>query len=233
MSRGKINAVVAGLAVLLTACGLNADVIAGWNFYGNTAVESNAGQDVNVAHANVTVGKAIKQTGVQYASVGLANTWTVRGGNAATLSDAISSDDYLYFTIDPDAGQQVTITNLSFYAARNSTSNPTVTMFTAASGFAEAAALGSVVVNVNNPAAPSLFEISGLDVKFTALTQVRLYIHGTSAEDRPVWFGDSDTDLGNTNLLVQGTVEAIPEPGTVGLLAISSLGLFVLRRLRS
>lgn len=183
------------------------NLIAGWNFYGNTSAESNGGQAPDISHSNVVISTAVKALGVQYMAAGNPDTWTIRGLSAATLEDAIAADDFVYFTITPDEGYQVTITNLAFYGSRNDTVDAQVDLFTAVDGFTAGDVVDSVSVNTANHPNPTLFEMSDLNITFTNTTQVRLYLYGLTDDIKPLWFGDSDTDLGNTGIRILGTVD--------------------------
>lgn len=184
----------------------NGEIIGGWSFFGNTPMKSNFSQEAQVSHEKIRVSAAVKGSGVQVMSAGLANTWTIRGLAAATLEDAIAEEDFVYFTITPDAGYQVTITNLSFYATRNDSSAARVALLTSAGGFAADDAAGGVSVTTAIHMKSPRYEMSDLNITVTKATQVRLYLYGLTADAKPLWFGDSDSDLGDNGLLIQGTV---------------------------
>jgi hypothetical protein len=68
---------------------------------------------------------------------------------------------------------------------------------------------------VGSATAPALCNIpvSG-GVTFTNATEFRIYFTSGSASTANIRYGDSDTDLGDTCILVQGTAETTLPAGT-------------------
>lgn len=213
----KKTAILACSIALFTAP-IYAETLAGWNFYGLIGSTSTSlTQTATASHMNIipTVASlgAGQNTGAA-GSGGITNQWNTRG-RALTLNGAINTNTYLSFTIVPHANFEVIITNVS-YMATYSTRIATGTLFSAIGGFT----LGNQISegappSVGSATVPALcnIPISG-GLTFTNATEFRIYFTSESASTATIRYGDSDSDLGDTCILVQGTAKTTLPAGT-------------------
>lgn len=204
-------------ALSILALGAQGETLAGWNFYGligDTSISPT--QQATTVHANI--GPVVASLGAGQntggATGGIPNQWNTRG-RAITLEGAIQTNTYMTFTITPQVNFAVTVTNVS-YIASYSTRVATGTLFSAVSGFT----LGDQVAegvppSVGSATSPALCTIPVPGgVTITNSTEFRIYFTSTSASTATIRYGDSDTDIGNTCILIEGTSETTQTKGT-------------------
>lgn len=201
---------------LLTA-GAQAETLAGWNFYGLIGDTSiSVTQQATAVHANISPVVASLGAGQNTggATGGITNQWNTRG-RALTLEGAIQTNVYLTFTITPQANFEVTVTNVS-YIASYSTRIATGTLFSAAGGFTPGDQVAEgVPPSVGSATAPALCTIPVPGgVTITNSTEFRIYFTSESASTATIRYGDFDTDLGDTCILIEGTAETTLPAGT-------------------
>jgi hypothetical protein len=204
-------------AASLPALPVQAETLAGWNFYGligatSTAATQNAtASHVNIGPVTASLGAGQNTGG---ATGGITNQWNTRG-RAVTLNGAIITNTYLTLTITPAAHYEVTVTNVS-YRASYSTSIATGTLFSAIGGFTAGSQINEGVPSgVGSATAPVLCNIPVPGgVTFTNATAFRIYFTSGSASTASIRYGDNDTDLGDTCIYVQGEVQTTLPAGT-------------------
>lgn len=201
--------------LLIAPC--QAETLAGWNFYGLIGDTSiSVTQQATAVHANI--GPVVASLGAGQntggATGGIPNQWNTRG-RALTLEGAIQTNVYMTFTITPQANFEVTVTNVS-YIASYSTRVATGTLFSAIGGFNLGDQINEgVPPSVGSATVPSLCNIpiqGGLT--FTTATEFRIYFTSTSASTATIRYGDNDSDLGDTCILIQGTSKTTLSAGT-------------------
>jgi len=163
-------------------------------------------------------------------TAGIWNQNQVDGDNATrgSLADAIATDAYFGFTISPDAGFEFDLNggSIQFDYSVNSTNQArAVSVFTSVDGFAE----GNVLQTFTGQnATPSTLTHTFSGAQYDNLTaplEVRFYLHdaqfNTSSGTR---YSIMD------NVVLDGTISVIPEPGVAGLFLFGLTATALLRR---
>lgn len=178
----------------------------------------------------------IENSSVTATSSVFTDRWTLRDwSSSATLAGAITGNNYLSFTIAPEAGQTIALVNsisLHFRRVNESLSPTSFALLSSVDGFTDTAVLGSFTetttdqqtlhpafgnLNITNITEPVEFRIYGYNTGGVAQG-----IHIGPHEANP--FGESDTQ--NMTVAVFG----IPEPSSVLLLALGAALMLSWRR---
>lgn len=165
-------------------------------------------------------------------TAGIWNQNSVDGdsGTRGTLADAIVTDAYFGFTISPDAGFEFDLDGGSIqfdYSINSSNQARAVSVFTSVDGFAEANVLQTFTGQNGTPSTLT-HTFSGAQYEnVTGPLEVRFYLHdaqfNTSSGTR---YSIMD------NVVLDGTVSVIPEPGVAGLLLFGLATACLLQRHR-
>jgi hypothetical protein len=156
--------------------------------------------------------------------LGVSNQFFLQPVNGdGSLTQAKSLNTYLQFTVTPDAGFTMNLLALSFQADYG-WSGARFAVLTSLDGFTsaiddEAVALQQLTltgysINLSGPTYQNL----------TAPVTFRIYDYN------PATSGGVGPDIGFSNLLLTGTVNAVPEPTTLAMLGIGGLAMLGLRR---
>jgi len=188
--------------------------------------------DVNLSASNVTFGSGFfdgqTDQGAQFSDTGV---------NSATAAAGLAANEFLSFTLTPDAGFELAIDSISFGAYFQSAGTSQWALYSSLDGFSTALAsdLAYSASGANLVTAGSL-GITGQ----TSAVEFRLAF-GHNSEFERVGIADVDMtsigvggtgwpDYGKT-MAVDGTISAIPEPSTFALVvALGALVLFRRRR---
>ncbi len=182
-----------------------------WNTFGNAGTETtepSTANDPNVAGANLTFGAGV--TPAANANRFGGNNWFDIGDTAAgtTLPESITGNDYIQFTVTPNAGFSFTPTSLVFSWDRSATGPGNVTLRSSANSFATD--IGSVTGMAASLTTGNTLTISGV-TNVTAATTFRLYGYGATATSGT---GGFDTASSVNNVVLNGTTAAVPTLGT-------------------
>lgn len=186
-------------------------------------------------------------------SYGIKDNFTNAGIASTSLSDALSSDDYLSFTLTPGAGNTLSFTagdtitfDLQVFHSANPGGDPTDTTFTAAL-FTSVDGFASTASQVGDSQSISVVDLaenasSGYEAKSISLSSLGSTGIDTSVEFR-LYFVSENPSTGEPNqifssrrfldidnIVVNGAV-AIPEPASFGML-LGGLGLLAIVRRR-
>lgn len=192
-----------------------ADLLVGWDFGGISGITAGSVTS-NVAHASGDM----TDTSLMLISRGSGVTPSSNTGGYAANSwatTAFDTTDYFEFGAASDGGWQFDVTNVIFNI-RRSTSGPT--NFVVRSSVDNFASDLSTFVAVANSTYSSAINLSGQ----TGVT-IRLYGYGATA-------GTGSANLGGTgnDLVLEGTMAVVPEPGTLAGLSLGLLALYGARR---
>ncbi len=219
--------IVAAVAVSALASTAGAAVLADYQFLGTTGNASLASTDTDAGSlaSDFLDGVGYDSTGFSSQQPGAAANGVSRQVNGAgTSSNALNNfatGDYFFFTVDPIAGNQLNLDNLSFYADRSGSSPDRITAFILPNGVeADAIAVASGTVGTNFPFFDS-GDLSGIaELQGLSSAEVRLVFRGNNTGN-----GDNRIDA----VVLEGE-SVIPEPALAGVIGLA--GLLGLRRRR-
>jgi hypothetical protein len=204
-------------AVAAVSSSASAAVIAQWNF--NTAflgapniLASSLSPDLSASSIS-GVGSGLLFTGNEspaYATNVL--RWQVANTSATNVLASAVNPSYFELTLTPDAGYQITVSDISYDAARGGSGNPR--------GIVVSSSLLAHTVSLDSFAVPTVRP---------NLTTNSFTVAGHTNVASPITFRfygyvvNPNTSMEVDNLTINGSVTLIPEPATLGLLAGASL----------
>ncbi len=226
-----------GLALVLLASITQADLIANWKLQGLSNSNDNppssgvATWDAENSHANIDSGILSRGAGANPVST-LKDTFAWRNADESSLADAITGDRYAAFTITAESGYHFSVTEVEFWLSIVDLSQGReLALFSDATGLTASDALWTLTPDNNK--AQYTIDLSSESIEDVTSVEFRLYAWGADNEWRAQGFG-FDNDWGDPNreigLSVSGSVELIPEPGTIALLSMGFIGLVAARR---
>lgn len=171
-----------------------------WNTWANAGTETSepsVANDANIAAANMTMsGLTTGANGNRFGG----STWGT--SNPSTLAEAITNNDYIQFTVTPNAGYSFTATSLVFIWDRSGTGPSSVALRSSADGYA--ANLGTVTGIVSGAFATNTITITGL-TNITVATTFRIYGYNATGGTGT---GGFDTNVNAVNVTLNGTTAA-------------------------
>ncbi len=201
--------------------------LAVWEITGANAAVTNpqpAGSlATHVAGGSLTFGSGVTASNTT-------DFFSANGFNTTSLSAAISGGDYLSFTITPAAGYALSISSVSLNSGvSTAVTNFNASLLSSATGFNPAGALHSYSFATTTPPNQSI-TLSGTAAlqNVTGALEFRLYGWRDSAGTSTFRL----RTLSGSDLVVSGSVNAIPEPGTYAAVlgAIILAGTAIRRR---
>jgi len=183
-----------------------------WNTFGNTGTETTEASifnDANIVATNLTQGTITAAGNVnRFGGSDWFNTGNTVAGN--TLAEAIAGNDYIQFTVTPNAGFSFTATSFVFSWDRSTTGPSSVTLRSSLDGYTTN--IGSVLAMPAAISTGNTITISGINNITTAIT-FRLYGYGATATGGT---GGFDTASSVVNVQLNGST-ASTGPCTVPL----------------
>ncbi len=229
------NILLAGFFLITGASHGFADVLLGWNTAGNLGTETTEASTTNLGGINaasLTLGSGVTAAanGNRFGGSGWFNTGD---SSPSTIANAISGDDFIQFIVSPTAGNQFTATSFDFIWDRSGTGPSSVALFSSVDSFTNS--LGTLTGLTSGGASTTTLRsisISGISDISTSTT-FRLYGFGATATGGT---GGFDTATGSTvnNVILNGSVSAVPEPTSmvlVGLMGVAGVAVRARRRL--
>lgn len=219
---GIVHRTVFLLGLLVAAASAQATVIASYPFTGASLASTDA-ESASTASA-ITLGSGLTDS--------VATRFAAANGNPApalrvnsdetegtTFATAITANDFFAFTLAPGTGNRFFFQTLTFDLAASAATLATNVRL-------QASINGSAFVTVDSVTtfSTTAYTTETFDLSF-GNTNAALAA-GASVLLRMVVFDDANSATvytGFDNLTVNGTVAAIPEPGTAGMLAVGVL----------
>lgn len=204
-----------------------ADIILSWNTFGNTGNETIEASVANlgVAASNLTLGSGVNPSANANRFGGSAWFDTGDSPTGTTLAESISGNDFIQFVVIPNLNTSLDLTSFVFRWDRSANGPSSVALRSSADGFS--ANLGQLTGLTSGGAATSTnrtmnFLLSGI----TSTVTFRLYgFDGTSGGT-----GGFDTADNAPNVILNGTITAIPEPSSLVLVGFAFAGASLFRR---
>ncbi|MDF3128484.1 PEP-CTERM sorting domain-containing protein [Kiritimatiellaeota bacterium B1221] len=234
------------MSAALTSClislgTLKADTIVSWDLNDITSTTSSAAADFEAAE----IGPVTLALGPGLTASNWANALLALHNDAAvnSLATSITQNDYFTFSVTPDAGASLSLDHLDMVYSLGANTQPAETTFVLMSsltGFTDSDSIESFASSLPGPANNAqgrahTFDLSGTSElqNITSTVEFRIYMYNTGANSMTrIAIGRGFNSTPETDLLLDGTISAIPEPGTFSLLVIALAG-FVLTRRRS
>jgi hypothetical protein len=201
--------------------------LAAWEISGANAATTNP-QPASSLAAQVAGGSLTLGSGVSASNT--TDFFSANGFNTISLAAAISGGDYLSFTITPAAGFALNISSVSFNSGVSSAvTNFNAALLSSATGFDAAGALHSYSFATTTPPTQSI-TLSGTAALQNVSGALEFRLYG--------WRDSAGTStfrlrtLSGNDLVVTGSVTAIPEPGTYAVIlgAMVLVGAVIRRR---
>ena len=187
------------LALVLAFSGASGQLLQ-WNTFGNTGLETtepSVFNNANIGPSNLVIGPGV--TPASNANRFGGNAWFNTGyTNPSTIADAVGGNEYIEFTVTPNAGFSFTPTSFVFNWDKSGTGPQNVVLRSSADGYV--ADLGTVAptgaITVQNT-----ITISGL-TNLTTATTFRLYGYGATGATGT---GGFDISSSVVNVQLNGT----------------------------
>ena len=216
--------------LILVACLEAQAQVAAWEIAGTNASTSNPKPAGTLGSfmdsASLTLGAGITASAA-------ADTFGGSGFNATSLASAITGNQYLSFTLIPTTGYAVSFTSLSLLSGvSTATTSFHGEVLSSATGFNSGASLHSYSFSSTSAPLQSI-TLSGVSALQNVTGPVEFRIYG--------WRDTGGTStfrlrsLTGTDLVLNGTVSAVPEPSTYAAIlgALTLAGVVMHRRRRS
>ena len=207
------------ICLSLVAVSAQAAVVAQYNFAGLSGVTTSV--SASTVAPNLLASTIVRGPGLSAASID-------NGFNASGWSTgALDVNDYFGFTLTPNAGFTLNVNSIEFNEQRSATGIRDIALRSSLDNFL----VNLATVNVPDDTANrrQVFTLSPL---FDSITDpITFRIYGFNAEG-----GGGTFRLGNgtpNNLLVSGSVTAVPEPSSLAMLALCGIGGVIYRRKRN
>lgn len=219
MKHFKLSFLIIGFMLVLANDGVSQITIAGWDFSGLSGGNSNFGAsplNANTTSSNITVGGLTRGAGVTTTGTAAANAWGGNGFNdQAALSNAISANDFVTFTLTANTGFTLSISGISAYNVRRSSTGPTFGQWQYKRGSGEFTNIGSSITwGTNTTYAGNLqsaIDLSSVvdlqDVPSGITITFRIVCWG-STNSGGTWYLNDPSDNTNLDFVINGQAPA-------------------------
>ena len=189
-----------------------------WNTVGNLGTETTEPSTlnaVNISGTNLTLGAGVSPA-ANTNRFGGSNWYDTGDASPPTLANSLSGNDYIQFIVTPASGYSFSATGFHFIWDHSATGPTLMTLRSSADAYATDLASGSSI-----PAMPStnpvFTDLSFSLTNIAVATTFRLYGYGTgTSAATAAGVAGFDTINGSItpNVILDGTVTAVPEPST-------------------
>jgi hypothetical protein len=221
------NVMHADVLVAWDVDGVDASEIAGGAPYEFAATSSNPSGRVG---GSLTLGQGVNpstsagQYGFKISSV----------DEQATLAGAISSEHFIQFTLEAEAGYRFDLKNIELKGESSSSGCDNVAILTSADGFNEGRALAPLAnrqditggLDTDASGWGDLIDLSAPQYQEQTSINFRLYGWNSTSGSGVSYI----RNLSGNDLVINGTIEAIPEPAVLGFVALTGLGALIIKR---
>jgi hypothetical protein len=196
-------------------------VLAGWNFHGLAGFGPSP-MAPTTRHPRVGVGGLQRGAGVTTSGTAAANAWGGTGWDSPSFAAALGAQDFATFSLAPVDGYLLSLSSIDPYNIRRSATGPTTGQWQYQIGEGGFFNLGSQITwgstttsAGNNQSEITLTEIS--DLQSISETVTFRLVNWDASNSSGTWYFNS-TSAAN-DLVIQGTVTSVPEPGALLMVA--------------
>jgi hypothetical protein len=221
-------------AFVIGASSANAQVLAGWDFNGLTNYGPSPYAATTTA-SGVTSGGLMRGAGIITGAGAPANAWGGTGfSNASTPAAASTQGQYIQLTLAPTAGNQISLTDIAPYTISVNNQGPASGQWQYSLDGTNFTAITTINwgQNITNSLRSSI-DLSGISAlqNVTSTVTLRLVLYNANNSNGTFVFNNFQS--GN-DLIIDGTVAAIPEPTTMvgALLTTCAIGWSQRRRFK-
>lgn len=232
------------ITAVLTAVGIlntQAAILAQWenNHLAGSEVSTTAGESASGGSYDAGLASApVISRGAGAISTGYADTFAFNRGHEVSLTDAITNDRYITFTLDLSGGNVMSISSLDInITSQNSDVN--FALFSSATGFSAGNVLSTIAAAGTDTAiggalySVDLSDQSALQNLSSAL-EMRFYYYGQASQWAQVGIGRAFNGDSTSDLVINGTLAPVPEPAHVALImGVGAFGWIFYRRRRA
>lgn len=230
----KINVFICALGALVGAIlpsSVRSDVILGWDMQG----EGNP--VVNTSYADTAISGVM--TGATYNGLTRTGLTGSAAGNsfsssAWNLSNVQSNgNDYISFTVAPESGSQLTLTSLQ-YVMNGSNTGPGTGRWGYSIGGGEFVLQDPWTITFTSPSSLATWDFT--DVQTESSVEFRFWAYGATSVNGVASQSGGTVRIGNiagNDLVLNGTIALIPEPGSIAMMSLGAFGLWAFGRRRA
>jgi len=175
--------------------------IASWDFAGQ-------GGQVSVSSKSAAIGVTASNAEIASGLIPvdyLSNGLTARGQTSTTLADAIAANEYISFTITPEAEKSFSVTAIQLRPISQGVTRY-FSLFSSVNGFTAANEIGKISSNIEQGATLESISVSG-HLHLTSAVTFRLYMYGEGTNEwLSTGIGNRSGGLAEDDLLVLGAV---------------------------
>lgn len=215
------------LAIVAVASVAQAEILATWNFYGSNSTQwggvlpiAGANLDADMASASLSFGSALTATS---SGNNLRSNGTYWGITAPALTD----NGYIQLALVAEDGYEMTIETITGRTAGSGTGVGGSDRWAASvDGGSYAFIIAQGVTANNNTASWDVTDTTGEEVS------LRYFASPTTTGGSYGFSGNNSATPADQSIVINGTVNPIPEPATMSLLGLGALAMVLRRKIR-
>lgn len=208
---------------------MHAAVLSQYTFAANSLAATTQASGLTAGSITNGGGLSVKQSGFNLGGTGTpALGWSSGGSVPGSVSAALTSNQFFTFTLTPNAGQQINLTDITFYANIGSDVSLARSFeLQVTTNGTDYSPVGGATLTRDSTGAGAQFSYSLASyTNITSQTRFRFVPYDTTITGS--WSDGSWIRL--DDITVNGTVSPIPEASGIALTAVGLLGLATRRR---